>query len=79
VVEQPEFASIYFANGLSPPYAFKVSNSDPDTLSYEEAMKDVDKLKWIEAAEKEIKSLEDQDTWTEVDISDATSRVLPSQ
>jgi hypothetical protein len=79
VVEQPEFASIYSANGLSPPYAFKASNSDPDTLSYEKAMKDVDKSKWIAAAEKEIKSLEDQNTWTEVDISDATSRVLPSQ
>jgi hypothetical protein len=79
VAEQPEFASIYAANGVVQPYSYKASNSDPDTLSYEEAMRDVDKLKWIAAAEKEIKSLEEQNTWTEVDISEATSRVLPSQ
>jgi hypothetical protein len=70
---------MYAANGLSQPYVYKASNTDPDTLSYEEVMKDVDKSKWIAATEKEIKSLEDQNTWTEVDISEATSRVLPSQ
>jgi hypothetical protein len=77
--EKPEFASMYAANGLSQPYVYKASNADPDTLSYEEVMKDVDKSKWITAAKKEIKSLEDQNTWTEVDISEATSRILPSQ
>jgi hypothetical protein len=35
-----------------PPCSFKASNLDPDTLSYQEAMADVDKLKWIEAAAK---------------------------
>lgn len=54
-------------------------NSDPDTLSYNEAMVDVDQDLWIAAARKEIKSLEDHGTWTEVDISEATSKILPSQ
>jgi hypothetical protein len=79
IAERPEFASIYATNGLTQPYVLKASNSDPYTLSYEEATTDIDKAKWIAAAEKEIKSLEDQETWTEVEISEATSRVLPSQ
>jgi hypothetical protein len=52
VAEQPEFSSIYAANGVPQPYAYKATNSDPDTLSYEEAMSDVDRVKWIAAAEK---------------------------
>jgi hypothetical protein len=42
-------------------------------------MADVDRNLWIAAAKKEIKSLEDHGTWTEVDSSEATSRILPSQ
>jgi hypothetical protein len=76
---QPGLTSIYTTNGLTQPYAFKASNSDPDTLSYDEAMNDVDRDLWIQAAKKEIKSLEDHGTWTEVDVSEATSRILPSQ
>jgi hypothetical protein len=77
--EQWNFAPVYATNGLAQPYAFKASNSDPDTLSYDEAMMDPDRDLWIAAAKKEIKSLEDHGTWTEVDISEATSRILPSQ
>ena len=76
---QPGWAAIYEMNGLSQPYALKASNSDPDTLSYEQAMVDVDRDMWIQAMKKEIASLEDHETWTEVDISEATSRILPSQ
>jgi hypothetical protein len=71
--------SINVPNGITQPYAFKASNSDPNTLSYDEAMADVDTELWIAAAKKKIKSLEDHGTWTEVDISEATSRILPSQ
>jgi hypothetical protein len=79
VAVQPGLTEIYSTNGFSQPYAFKASNSDPDTLSYDEAMSDVDRDLWILAAKKEIKSLEDHGTWTEVDVSEATSRILPSQ
>ena len=79
VADQPGLKPIYELNGITQPYAFKASNSDPDTLSYDEAMADVDRELWIEAAKKEIKSLEDHGTWTEVDISEATSKILPSQ
>ena len=61
-------------NGITQSYAFKASNLDPDTLSYDEAMADVDCELWIAATKKEIKSLQDQGTWTEVDVSEATSR-----
>jgi Reverse transcriptase (RNA-dependent DNA polymerase) len=61
-----------------PPLAFKASNSDPDTLSYDEAMSDEPNLsKWMAAAAKEIASLEKNKTWIETDISNAKSRILP--
>jgi hypothetical protein len=79
VAEQPGFSHIYAASGVNQPYAYKASNSDPDTLSYDEAMADIDRDKWIEAAIKEILSLEKEGTWTEVDIAEAITKVLPSQ
>ena len=79
MADQQSMTEIYAMNGFTQPYAFKASNSNPDILSYDEAMNDVDRELWIQAAKKEIKSLEDHGTWTEVDISEATSRILPSQ
>ena len=79
VAVQPQLSHIYADNGITQPYAFKASNSDPDTLSYDEAMADVDRDKWIEAAIQEILSLEKEGTWTEVDIEEALTKVLPSQ
>jgi hypothetical protein len=79
VATQPGLTAIYDLNGITQSYAFKASKSDPDILSYDEAMVDVDRELWIEAAKKEIKSLEEHGTWTEVDASEATSRILPSQ
>jgi hypothetical protein len=70
---------MYHTNSIPLPYSLKASNTDPDTLSYEEGMADIDKPKWIKAAAKEIMSLEAQNTWTEVDASEATTRILPSQ
>jgi hypothetical protein len=79
VAEQPSTTAIYETNGITQLYAFKASNSDPDTLSYDEAMADVDRELWIAAAKKEIKLLEDHGTWTKVDISETASRILLSQ
>ena len=66
-------------NGITQSYAFKASNLDPDTLSYDEAMADVGQELWIAAAKKEIASLEDHGTWTEVKVVNANSRMLPCQ
>ena len=64
-------------NGITQSYVFKASNSDPDTLSHDEAIADVDRELWIAAPKKEIASLEDHGTWTEVEVAEATSRILP--
>jgi hypothetical protein len=79
VATQPGLTAMYDLNGITQPHAFKASKSDPDILSYDKAMADVDREVWIEAAKKEIKSLEEHGTWTEVDASEAASRILPSQ
>ncbi len=63
---QPGLSHIYADNGITQPYAFKASNSDPDTLSYDEAMADVDQDKWIEAAIQEILSLDIETTLTDI-------------
>ena len=55
----------------------KASLSDPDTLSYDEAMRDKDLTKWQAAASKEIRELEEKGTWVEVQQSEATTRILP--
>ena len=46
------------------------TNSDPDLLSFDEAMTDTDQIEqWREApAQKELQSLEKVNTWTEVPI-----------
>jgi hypothetical protein len=64
---------------LPPPLILKATPSDPDTLSYDEAMLDTpaNGIKWMEAAAKEITSLEKNGTWIEVDASTAKTRILP--
>lgn len=60
------------------PCVFKASNSDPNTMNYDKAMKDpVTRHLWIEAAEKEIRSLERHGTWEEVPISSAKAKIIP--
>ena len=51
--------------------------SNPDLFSYDQAMSSEHREKWMEAAEKEIRSLEGFDCWLEVPISQATTKVLP--
>ena len=61
-----------------PPSSYKASVSDPDTLSFHEAMNDVDNVeKWMSAANDEIQSLQKNGTWIEVPISGAKTRILP--
>ena len=60
------------------PSAFKANASDPDTLSFAEAMADVENIDlWMRAADAEIKSLEKNGTWSEVPIAEAKTRILP--
>ena len=59
------------------PAVFAASSKDPDTLTYDEAMSDPDVIEWRKSANLEIRSLEEHDTWIEVPITEATSRILP--
>ena len=67
------------AECLSPsPSSYKASVSDPDTLSFNEAMSDRDNVeKWLKAAHDEIQSLQKNGTWKEVPITEAKTRILP--
>ena len=58
---------------------YKASNSDPDTLSFDEAMNDVDSEEWRKAALKEIEQLQEKGTWREISIHEVPSgeTVLP--
>ena len=58
--------------------AYKTSSSDPDTLSFDEAMSDTDNIKeWMKAANAEIESLVKNGTWKEVSVAEAKTRILP--
>ena len=51
---------------------YKAASTDPDTLTFEEALRDTASLaEWIAAANKEIQDLAKRGTWVEVDISEA--------
>ena len=63
---------------FSSPAAYKVGAvKDPDTLSYQYAMKSSDKDKWCEAAKKEIEELEGKLTWKEVPMSEPRTKIIP--
>ena len=55
----------------------KGKQTHPDIFSYEDAMNGEHRQEWIEAAVKEIASLEKLDCWKEVPESSATSKILP--
>ena len=57
-------------------YQANARSSDPDTLTYDQAMLD-NPIIWMEAAAEEICSLEERETWDEVDRSEAKSKILP--
>ena len=69
---------LYQENGFFMPLVFKASNSDPDTLTFDEAMANtVNCQGWLEAAVNEISALEAKGTWLEVNILQAESKILP--
>jgi hypothetical protein len=57
--------------------AFVASASDPDTLRYDEALRDPDCEEWKVSMHKEISSLIKQGTWEIVPKSTADSKILP--
>ena len=63
---------------LDHPLALKAAKSDPDTITWEEAMSlPKEKDQWIEAAKKEIADLVKIKTWTEVPYHEAKKSVVP--
>ena len=71
-------AWIFEENGIVlSPTIFKATATDPDTLTFDQAMADIENVtKWMEAAAKEILSLEKNGTWREVEISEARTWVF---
>ena len=74
----------FFASGLASDspiiQAFQAAKKkNPDTLSYDEAMRDTARLQeWLDASLKEIRQLEDKNCWEECLISDANGEpVVP--
>ena len=58
---------------------FKASNSDPDTMTLQQALAQTENYdKWIEALEKEIRALEEHGVWEEVPVSEAKGDIVPS-
>ena len=72
------FAPVYAAFRIPAPVVYKAAASDPDTLSYEQAMNDRPSVEeWLKAADAEIRSLEAKGTWIEVPKLEAKTRILP--
>ena len=63
--------------GITNIQACKAALSDPDTLTYDQVLLDLDIEEWKKSAHKEITQLESKDTWVEVPTSEATSKILP--
>ena len=58
--------------------AYRTVMVDPDTLTFDQAMKDAENMsKWWECMEAEIKQLSTKNTWLEVPLSQAKTKVLP--
>jgi hypothetical protein len=72
-------AWIFEENGIVfSPTAFKAAASEPDTLSFDQAMADIEHVtKWMEATAKEVASLQKNGTWLEVSVSEAKTWILP--
>ncbi|GKY94961.1 hypothetical protein MPSEU_000460700 [Mayamaea pseudoterrestris] len=72
------FAGLFASLRIPAPAVYKAAATDPDTLSYEQAMADQPHVsKWLEAAAEEIRVLESKGTWEEVPKSQAKGRILP--
>ena len=57
----------------------KASASDPDTMSLDQALRQVEhREQWVAALDKEIRNLEEMGTWEEVDYCTAERDVVPA-
>ena len=67
-----------FEPGLTSPAFCKAAASDPDTLTFDQAMDDTEyREQWKEAMKNEVEQLEQHGTWVEVPIEDAKTKILP--
>ena len=64
-------------NGIHAPSVYKAAASDPDTLTFDQAMADDRRSDWLAAARAEVESLESKGTWLGVDVNETGSRILP--
>ena len=71
------FANTYLPFAWAARVGSTKSTKDPDTLTFDEAMRSPDRDKWMEAARLEIEELIQQGTWVEVPLSDAKGKILP--
>ena len=59
-------------------YKAKLTNSNPDVLTWDQAMKiPHERKQWMISAVKEIEDLETHDSWDEVPLSDAKEPIVP--
>ena len=66
------FAQLYSYVGAIAHRVYKAAATDPDTLSFDQALQDKANLTdWIAAANKEIQDLANRGTWIKVDINEA--------
>lgn len=72
------FAPFYAALRIPAPEIYRAVASNPDLLSFDQAMRDLPNvMRWVEAADLEVRTLERMGTWVEVPRSEATSRIIP--
>jgi len=75
-----ESAANHFARVFACLTAYKAkANTDPDTLTWDQAMASPFREEFLEAAQAEIDALVEKDTWYEDLKSSATNKIIPSQ
>ena len=67
----------FLPSSSSSPQAMKAMLSDPDTLSFDQAMQGEDKDKWLDAAQSEISQVTKKGMWQEVPQSKVTTKIIP--
>jgi len=71
---------LHFAYAFSCILAGKAkANSDPDTLSWDQAMVSPYREEFLKAAQAEVDALMEKDTWYEDHKLLATTKIIPSQ
>ena len=72
------FTDAFLSSGIAPPRALAArTTKDPDTLTWDEAIKDSSRSEWLKAAQTEIDALVKKGTWDEVKQEEATTKILP--